>query len=94
LEIPSDNRIHKHENENENVRNIGQSETPQRKYKRLKLGGGHVYNCSITDTSLQTENEKMIDPTSRQKRRPTETRQQLSDSNFGSNIWSQIPEWA
>jgi hypothetical protein len=28
--------------ENENVRDIGQSETPHRKYKRLKLGGGHV----------------------------------------------------
>jgi hypothetical protein len=38
----------------------------------------------------------MIDPTSRQKGHPTETRQQLSDINFqnGSNIWSQVPEWA
>jgi hypothetical protein len=33
-------------NENENVRNIGQGETPHRKYKRLKLGGGHVYHRS------------------------------------------------
>jgi hypothetical protein len=32
--------------ENENVRSIGQGETPHRKYKRLKLGGGHVYDCS------------------------------------------------
>jgi hypothetical protein len=32
--------------ENENVRNIGQGEAPHRKYKRLKLGGGHVYDCS------------------------------------------------
>jgi hypothetical protein len=32
--------------ENENVRNIRQGETPRRKYKRLKLGGGHLYNCS------------------------------------------------
>jgi hypothetical protein len=30
---------------NENVRNIGQGE-PDRKYKRLKLGGGHVYDRS------------------------------------------------
>jgi hypothetical protein len=28
--------------ENENVRYIGQGEAPHRKYKRLKLGGGHV----------------------------------------------------
>jgi hypothetical protein len=32
-----------HNHENENVRNIGQGETPYRKYKRLKPGGGHVY---------------------------------------------------
>jgi hypothetical protein len=31
---------------NENVRNIGQGEARHRKYKRLKLGGGHVYGCS------------------------------------------------
>jgi hypothetical protein len=31
---------------NENIRNIGQGEARHRKYKRLKLGGGHVYNCS------------------------------------------------
>jgi hypothetical protein len=31
---------------NGNVRYIGQGETPHRKYKRLKLGGGHVYDCS------------------------------------------------
>jgi hypothetical protein len=36
--------IQKHENEN--VRYIGQGEAPHRKYKRLKLGGGHVYDCS------------------------------------------------
>jgi hypothetical protein len=30
--------------ENENVRNIGQGETPHRKYKRLKLGGDYVYD--------------------------------------------------
>jgi hypothetical protein len=35
-----------HNHENENARNIGQGETPRRKYKRLKLGGGHVYDCS------------------------------------------------
>jgi hypothetical protein len=38
--------IQNHENENENVRYIGQGEDPHRKYKRLKLGGGHVYDCS------------------------------------------------
>jgi hypothetical protein len=32
--------------ENENVRCIGQGEAPHRKYKRLKLCGGHVYDCS------------------------------------------------
>jgi hypothetical protein len=32
--------------ENENVCNIGQSEARQRKYKRLKLGGSHVYDRS------------------------------------------------
>jgi hypothetical protein len=32
--------------ENENVRYIGQGKAPHRKYKRLKLGGGHVYDCS------------------------------------------------
>jgi hypothetical protein len=38
--------IQNHENENENVRCIGQGEARHRKYKRLKLGGGHVYDCS------------------------------------------------
>jgi hypothetical protein len=32
--------------ENENVRYIGQGEDRHRKYKRLKLGGGHVYDRS------------------------------------------------
>jgi hypothetical protein len=32
--------------ENENVRYNGQGEARHRKYKRLKLGGSHVYNCS------------------------------------------------
>jgi hypothetical protein len=35
-----------HNLENENVRNIGQGETPHRKHKRLKLGGGHLYDRS------------------------------------------------
>jgi hypothetical protein len=35
-----------HNNENKNERNIGQGETPHRKYKRLKLGGGHLYERS------------------------------------------------
>jgi hypothetical protein len=34
------------DHENENVRYVGQGEAPHRKYKRLKLGGGHVYDCS------------------------------------------------
>jgi hypothetical protein len=33
-------------NENEKVRYIGQGEARHRKYKRLKLGGGHVYDRS------------------------------------------------
>jgi hypothetical protein len=32
--------------ENENVRYIGQGEARHRKYKRLKLGGGHVCGYS------------------------------------------------
>jgi hypothetical protein len=32
--------------ENENVRYIGQGKARYRKYKRLKLGGGHLYDCS------------------------------------------------
>jgi hypothetical protein len=32
--------------ENENVRYSGQGEARRRKYKQLKLGGGHVYDCS------------------------------------------------
>jgi hypothetical protein len=35
-----------HNHENENGRNIGQNKTPHRKYKKLKLGGGHLYDCS------------------------------------------------
>jgi hypothetical protein len=33
-------------NENVNVRNIGQGEARHRKYKRLKLGGGQAYDRS------------------------------------------------
>jgi hypothetical protein len=38
----------------------------------------------------------MTDPTSRQRGRPTKTRQQISENSFRteSNIWSQVPEWA
>jgi hypothetical protein len=32
--------------ENVNVRNIGQGESWNRKYKRLELGGGQAYNRS------------------------------------------------
>jgi hypothetical protein len=32
--------------DNENIRNIGQGKAPHRKYKRLNLGGSHVYDCS------------------------------------------------
>jgi hypothetical protein len=32
--------------ENENVSYSGQGEAQHIKYKRLKLGGGHVYYCS------------------------------------------------
>jgi hypothetical protein len=35
-----------HNHENENVRKIGLGETPYRKYKSLKFGGGHVYGRS------------------------------------------------
>jgi hypothetical protein len=32
--------------ENENVRYTGQGEARHRKHKRLKLGDGHLYDCS------------------------------------------------
>jgi hypothetical protein len=32
--------------DNENIRNIEQDEAPHRKYKRLKLGGSHMYDHS------------------------------------------------
>jgi hypothetical protein len=32
--------------DNENVRNIGQGEARHRKYNRLKLGGGQIYDRS------------------------------------------------
>jgi hypothetical protein len=35
-----------HNHENENVCNSEQGKTPHRKYKRLELGSGHVYDCS------------------------------------------------
>jgi hypothetical protein len=37
---------------------------------------------------------QIADPSSRQRGRPTETRQKISDSNIptGSNIWSQVPQ--
>jgi hypothetical protein len=36
--------------ENEIVHNTGQGETPHRKYKRLKLGDGHLYDrLSVLD---------------------------------------------
>jgi hypothetical protein len=38
--------------ENENVRYTGQGEARHRKYKRLKLGGGHVYDCSSDYTVI------------------------------------------
>jgi hypothetical protein len=49
---PSDKRIkvrplvRQLQYDNENVRNIGQGEARHRKYKRLKLGGGHAYDRS------------------------------------------------
>jgi hypothetical protein len=38
--------------ENENVRYIGQGEAPHRKYKRLKLGGGHVSTVQVSKTAV------------------------------------------
>jgi hypothetical protein len=38
--------------ENENVRNIGQGEPRHRKYKTLKLGGGHAYDRSSDKTAV------------------------------------------
>jgi hypothetical protein len=38
--------------ENENVRYIGQGGARHGKYKRLKLGGGHVYDRSSVQTAV------------------------------------------
>jgi hypothetical protein len=38
--------------ENEKVRYYEQGEARDRKYKRLKLGGGHVYVCSSVYTVI------------------------------------------
>jgi hypothetical protein len=35
-----------HNHKNENVCNIGQDKTPHREHKKLKLGGGHLYDSS------------------------------------------------
>jgi hypothetical protein len=40
---------------NENVRYIGQGEATHRKCKRLKLGGGHVYDCSSQDCHVPSK---------------------------------------
>jgi hypothetical protein len=37
---------------NENIRYIGHGEARHRKYKRLKLGGGHVYDRSSVQTAF------------------------------------------
>jgi hypothetical protein len=39
---------------NENVRYTGKGEARYRKYKMLKLGGGHVYDCSSVYTAIVT----------------------------------------
>jgi hypothetical protein len=44
-----------HNHENENVRNIGQGETPHRKYMRLKLDGGHLYGVQVSRLLWQCE---------------------------------------
>jgi hypothetical protein len=38
--------------ENENVPCVGQGEARHRKYKRLKLGGGHLYDRSSVQTAV------------------------------------------
>jgi hypothetical protein len=48
---------------NENVRYIGQGEARHRTYKRLKLGGGHEYDCSSVyrkGDSQKTKNSVMM----------------------------------
>jgi hypothetical protein len=46
--------------DNENVRNFGQGEARHRKYKNLKLGGGHAYDRSIDYTAVLGNNTKNI----------------------------------
>jgi hypothetical protein len=55
------------------------------------LSSGISNLAYLVNIALQT-----ADPSSHQKGCPTERRLQLSDSNVpaGSNIWSQVPEWA
>jgi hypothetical protein len=50
----------------------------------------------VNTGKLLDRERQMIDPTSRQKGRPTETRQQILENNLRteSNISSQVPEWA
>jgi hypothetical protein len=41
--------------DNENVRYIGQGEARHKKYKKLKLGGGHVYDVQVSRLPLWHE---------------------------------------
>jgi hypothetical protein len=41
-----------HNHENENVRNIGQGETPHREHKRLQHGGGRLDDRSSVWTAV------------------------------------------
>jgi hypothetical protein len=55
----------------------------------------HGYGFYATRT-IEWLYSKTADPSSHQRGRPIETRQQLSDKNLwtGCNIWSQVPQWA
>jgi hypothetical protein len=77
-----------------------------RKQRYLQLLVGTAKNSAISlqycqqlrvlrDSDHRVRALQTRDPSSRQKGRPTETRQQVSYSNVptGSNIWSQVPEW-
>jgi hypothetical protein len=64
-------------------------------YRLLNCETHVTYMFDVNTGKLLDWEGQMTEPTSRQRGRPTETRQQLSGNNLRteSNIWSQVPEW-
>jgi hypothetical protein len=52
-----------HNHGNESVRNIGQGETPRRKYERLELGGGQVpQTAAVASTAVSRAQIAVLSP--------------------------------